>query len=197
MKKFAEWKQEDPLPENSKTVTQEEFVNVLANYATSAFTTLKTFAEHCTEDFIESVETTRYSVEVNFRTNMEEALEGYAKILLGYVSAAMKTRGYHTKHVFTEKPLRLMVSSRNWDDGEWVVSLTWNHEHNCFVISKGFYNKDRRTVSIQQSHKSTGTSAAEISKEIYNLSHHLKDQPDNHEAKRSWKPVNLRPGPKK
>ena len=46
----------------------------------------------------------RYSVEVNYRTGMSDVLRGFAKISLGYVSAAMKKSGYHIKIVF-EKDL--------------------------------------------------------------------------------------------
>ena len=64
---------------------------------------------------------TRYSVEVNFRTNTDEILKNYAKISLGYVSAALKKKDYHVKQVFDESPIRILISSRNWDNGEWVI----------------------------------------------------------------------------
>ena len=147
------------------------------------------------DSFIESVEVSRYSIEVNYRTTSEEALEGFAKLCLGYISAALKKHGYHTKHVFTEKPLRLMVSSRNWDDGEWTGLVTWNPEHLCFIISKGFYNKTRSTVSVKKSMKCVGKSAAEITKELHNMMHALKEEPDRHAEK--LKPVGLKRGPKK
>src|SRR5581483_2826153 len=104
-------------------------------------------------DLRETADTTRYSVEVNFRTKSDEVLDGYGKIALGYVSAGLKQHDFHVKHVYTDKPLRILVSSRAFDDGEWVVVVTWNHEHRCFIVSKGFYNKDRNTVSIQSSEK--------------------------------------------
>jgi hypothetical protein len=110
------------------------------------------------------------------------------------ISAALKNHNYHTKHVFSEKPLRLMVSTRNWDDGEWVGCVTWNHDHNCFVISKGFYNKDKKSMSIQKSERCKGDNAAEVSKELVNLMHRLKDQPDRQTEK--LKPVPLKRGPK-
>ena len=50
---------------------------------------------------------TRYSVEVNYRSKASEALDAFAKIALGYVSAAMKKNDYHVKHVFDEKPMRI------------------------------------------------------------------------------------------
>ncbi len=142
----------------------------------------------------ESADSTRYSVEINYRTTADEALEAYAKISLGYVSAGIKQHNFHVKHVYTEKPVRILVSSRNWDDGEWVVVVSWNPEHKCFICSKGFYNKDRRTVSVQSSEKCEHDNAAEITKHIYNLMHDLKGKPDRHQEK--LKPVPLKRGPK-
>lgn len=147
------------------------------------------------EHLNEAVEVSRYSVEINYRTKKEEVLEGFAKICLGYVSSALKKHGYHTKHVFTEKPLRLIVSSRNWDDGEWVGLVSWNGNEECFVISKGFYNKNKRTVNIQKSEKCSNDSAAEIAKGLNNLMSSLKGEPNNHIEK--LKPVPLKRGPKK
>lgn len=144
---------------------------------------------------IESSDSTRYSVEVNFRTNPDEVLTAYAKVALGYVSAGLKQHNLHCKHVYTEKPVRILVSGKNWEDGEWICVVSWNDEHKCFVISKGFYNKDRRSVSIQSSEKCEEKNAAEITKKVFNLMHHLKDQPDNHKEK--LKGINLKKGPKK
>ena len=137
---------------------------------------------------------TRYSVEVNYRTTAEEAMESFAKIALGYVSAAMKNYNYHVKHVYTEKPVRILVSSRNWDNGEWVGVVSWSPKDKCFVVSKGFYNKDRRSVSIQSSEKCHGEDASQITKHIYNVMHNLKGKPDRWEPK--WKPAPLKRGPK-
>ena len=144
----------------------------------------------------EGTTATRYSVECNFRSTLQEVAEAFAKIALGYVSAAMKQNNYHIKHVFDQKPIRLMISSRNWDDGEWVGMVSFNpdHEGGCFIISKGYYNKDRRTVSVQSNHKCKGFSAAEIAKELRNLMHKLRDEPDRHQEK--LKPVPLKRGPK-
>ena len=115
--------------------------------------------------------TTRYSVEVNYRTTCNEVAENYAKIALGYVSAGLKQHDFHVKHVYTDKPVRILVSSRNWDDGEWVVVVSWNNEHKCFIVSKGFYNKDRNTVSVQGSEKCKDENAFEITKQVYNMMH--------------------------
>jgi hypothetical protein len=196
LKDFFDWRKESEVPDCEKQVDKDGLSKLALEYFTVGLKgSMKTYYEHRQENLIEAVETSRYSVEVNFRTTSKEALEGFAKICLGYVSAALKNHGFHTKHVFTEKPLRLLVSTRNWDDGEWAGIITWNHEHNCFILSKGFYNRERKTVSIQQSHKCKGDSAADIARELHNLMHHLKDQPDKHLEK--LKPVPLKRGPKK
>lgn len=139
----------------------------------------------------------RYSVDVNYRSKIKEVLEAYAKICLGFVSAALKQDGYHVKHVFEEQPIRIMVSSRNWDDGEWtgLVHFHPDHDGGSFIISKGFYNKDRKTVSIQTTKKCNGDSAAEIAKELRNMMHSLKGQKDRHLEK--LRPLPLKRGPKR
>ena len=140
---------------------------------------------------------TRYSIEVNYRSTVKEVAEMFAKICLGYVSAALKQSGYHVKHVYEDKPIRILVSSRNWDDGEWagVVSFNSDHEGGCFVISKGFYNKDKRTVSVQSNKKCAGDSAAEIATELRNLMNTVKGEPDRQREK--LKPGLLKRGPKR
>lgn len=147
------------------------------------------------EPLNEATTATRYSVEANYRSKIKEVAKAFAKICLGYVSAAMKQNDYHVKHIYDEEPIRILVSSRNWDDGEWVGIVSFNPEKNCFVISKGFYNKDRRTVSIQSSNACTGTSAAEVVKELRNTMHALKDKPDRHREK--LKRVPMKRGPKR
>jgi hypothetical protein len=139
----------------------------------------------------------RYSVEVNYRTKTKEVLEGFAKIALGYVSAGLKKQGYHVKQVFEEHPIRIVVSSRNWDDGEWVGMVTYKSEQQGghFVISNGFYNKDRKTISIQRSQRCEKDSPVEISKELINMMHGLRNKKDRQQEK--LKPVQLKRGPKK
>lgn len=148
------------------------------------------------ENLLESSDNTRYSVEVNYRTKPDEVLESFAKIALGYISAGIKQHNFHVKHVFADKPLRILVSSRNWDDGEWSIVVSWNDEHRCFVISKGFYNKDRKTVSVQSSEKCKGENAADITKQVYNMLHDLKGKPDDTKRRLKLKPVPLKRGPK-
>ena len=145
----------------------------------------------------EATTSTRYSIEINYRSKIKENLEAFAKIVLGYVSAAVKQDGYHVKHVYEQSPIRIMVSSRNWDDGEWVGIVSFNPDHagGCFVISKGFYNKDRKTASIQSNKKCDGDSAADIAKELRNLMHSLKGVPDRFKEK--LKAVPLKRGPRK
>jgi len=137
---------------------------------------------------------TRYSVEVNFRTKTDEVLNQAAKITLGYVSAALKKINYHVKQVFEEDPLRILISSRNWDNGEWVGLVSWNPQHNCYVISKGFYNKDRKSVSIQNTKKCEAENASEIFAQVKNMMHELKDKPDR--KIQQLKKVPLKRGPR-
>ena len=154
------------------------------------------------EDFIQWLKTeplnesdSRYSVEVNYRTKIDEVLKNYAKICLGYASAGLKRKEFHVRQVFEESPLRIMISSRNWDDGEWVGLVSWNESKHCYVISSGFYNKDRKTVSVQNSKECDANSAAEIVNEVINMMHDLKDKPDRHVQK--LKKVPLKRGRKK
>lgn len=147
------------------------------------------------QELNESSESSRYSIEVNYRTKTDDVLNGFAKITLGYISAALKKHGFHTKHVFEHKPFRLLVTVRNWDDGTWVGAVTWNDANKCFVISKGHYNKMRKSMSIDSSHKCDGSSAADIAKQLHNVMHDLKNKPDKHQEK--LKPVPLKRGPKR
>ena len=144
----------------------------------------------------ESTTATRYSIEINFRSKIKEVLENYARIVLGYVSAALKQNGYHIKQIFEETPIRIIISSRNWDDGEWVGLVHWHPDHagGSFMISKGFYNKGRRSASVQNTKKSDGDAPADLAKEMRNIMHDLKGKPDRHIPK--LKPVPLKRGPK-
>jgi hypothetical protein len=141
---------------------------------------------------------TRYSVEINYRTKTNEVLKHAAKITLGYASAALKKQNFHVKQVFEQEPYRIMVSSRNWDDGEWVCIVSWHPEHQCYYISKGFYNKDRKSVSIpskpEHVQKCEADNASEIVNKVKNIMHSLKDKPDRHIEK--LKKVPLKRGPK-
>lgn len=154
---------------------------------------MQTFVNWLKQSVITESET-RYSVEVNFRTKTDEVLKSAAKITLGYVSAALKKNNFHVKQRFEEEPYRIMVSSRNWDNGEWVSSVEWNQEHKCYIISKGFYNKERKTISIQSHKKCDADNASEITNIIKNQMHELKDVPDRHMEK--LKKIPLKRGPK-
>ena len=140
----------------------------------------------------------RYSVAVNYKTNMEDVLNGFAKIALSYVSAGMKNCGYHVKLVFDKEPLRILVSSRNWDDGEWVGMISFNpscHKgKGSFVTSKGFYNKARKSVMVQSSEKCPHEQPSEIVKYLKSMMDDLKSKKDKHVEK--LKPVHMKRGPK-
>ena len=138
---------------------------------------------------------TRYSVEVNFRTKVDEVLKSAAKITLGYASAALKKHDMHVKQVFEQEPYRIMVSARKWDNGTHACLVSWNPHENCFVISRGFYNKDRNTISVQDSKKCEAESAAEITAEVRNMMHSLKNVPDKYIQKLKKVSI-LKRGPK-
>jgi hypothetical protein len=121
------------------------------------------------ENLNEGSQNSRYSVEVNFDTTKDDCLISYAKIMLGYISAAMKKMNYHVKLIFSQKPLRLIVASRNWDDGEWVGMVSYNEQKDHFTISKGFYNKLNKTVSVEETKILDNPINAKI------LSHKLRD----------------------
>jgi hypothetical protein len=89
-----------------------------------------------------------------------------------------------------------MVSARNWDDGEWVgmISYSSKDDGGCFVLSKGFYNKDRRTISVQSSEKCKNDTPADMAGEMVNMMHGLKGKPDRRTDK--LKPVKRKTGPK-
>lgn len=139
---------------------------------------------------------TRYSVELNFRSKIGEVMDHYAKITLGYVSAALKHADYHVKQVFDDDVIRILVSSRNWDDGTWAVVVSWNPHHKCFFFTKGFYNKLSKDVSFKKgsAQKCSSENASEITGEVKSLLHQLKDEKDRHFAK--LKKVPLKRGPK-
>lgn len=118
----------------------------------------------------------RYSVEVNYRTTLDEVIDNWSKLLLGFVSAAMKQDGYTTKRVFEDQPYRIIVSSNNFDDGVWVGVVTHNQKEGCFHISKGFYKKDTKNVIVTQTDKCGGNSAAEVYKELKNFMYKIKDE---------------------
>ena len=139
-------------------------------------------------------QTTRYSVEMNYRTSMPEMVDGYAKLLLGYLSAALKSHGYHIKMVLDSKPMRITISTKNWDDGERSVVVSFQESLHKFIISKGFYNKGSRTVALEPGHKTLqGTSAAELMKEIIPFIHSTEKEPVRPPQLR---PIKMKTGPK-
>lgn len=142
----------------------------------------------------ESTQHSRYSIEVNYRTEIKEVMDAFAKLSLGYASAAMKNCGYHVKTLFSAEPYRLMVSVRNWDDGEWVAISTFDHDKNCFIVGEGVYNKDKKTISVQKSRKCDHKSAADLVKDLRNLMEKLKRDKPAYPAALS--PAHLKRGPK-
>lgn len=139
-------------------------------------------------------DSTRYSIEVNYRTSMDEAIDAFAKLSLGYISAGMKNCGFHVKNIYDKKPYRVIVSTRNWDDGEWTGIALFDEKERCFIIAKGHYNKDKKTVSVIGSQKCTGKSASEICKELRNVMEKLKKEKPRNSS--TLEPVPMRRGPK-
>ena len=134
----------------------------------------------------------RYSVEVNYRTTMQEMFDNTAKLILGYISAALKQSGFHVKNIFDTKPYRIVISTRNWDDGEWVGLVLF--KDNEFIIARGHYNKDKKTVSLMDSHKTLGQSAADIAKEMRNVMEKLKREKPR--GSDTLEPAPMKRGPK-
>jgi len=193
MKNFKEYKKEklQNLFENVKDIKQEElldFIEICKNYTSNTFNTKNNI-------LLESVEHTRYSVEINYRTKKEDVLSGFAKITLGYVSAALKKEGYHVKLIFDEEPYRIIVTARNWDDGGWCSLISYNHKLDMFVLSKGFYNKSKKTVSVVNTEKIDGDlNASSMTYKLKNVMDDIKHKPDKHKEK--LKGINLKRGPK-
>jgi hypothetical protein len=193
MKNYKEYKKEklQNLFENVKDINQEElpsFIEICKSYAFSTFNEKNNVLS-------EAIEHTRYSVEINYRTKKEDVLSGFAKITLGYVSAALKKEGYHVKLIFDEEPYRIIVTARNWDDGGWCALISYNHKLDMFVLSKGFYNKSKKTVSVVDSEKIDGDlNASSMTYKLKNVMDDIKHKPDNHKEK--LKGINLKRGPK-
>lgn len=137
----------------------------------------------------------RYSVEVNYRTSLREVLDGYAKLVLGYIMAGMKNNGYHVKHVYSERPYRIMIAASNWEDGMWVSAVLFNNQINKFVLANGYWNKDRRTMSVQDQKVLEGENAAEM---VRKLCSHMCDLRKKDPRKiNHLNPAPLKRGPKK
>lgn len=166
-----------------KQVSPDELAQIFAEYFSRKLSLVN-----------EAVETSRYAVDVNYRTTIEEANHGFAKIALGYVSAALKKMGFHVKLVFSEKPLRIIVSSRNWDDNEWVGMISYNSTLGLFVLSKGYYNRSKKTVTVMSSTKIDGpTSAANMAEKLKQEMDKLENAPERKHAKIK---MDLKRGPK-
>jgi hypothetical protein len=140
----------------------------------------------------------RYSVEINYRTTFDEVVDNWAKLVLGYVSAALKNEDYSVKRVFEdhEKPYRIIVSSNKngsgFADGEWVGVITHNAKEGCFFVSKGFYRKETKNVVVTQTKKCDMKSASEIFKDFKTFMTKLKKEPPRSQK---LKPVKGQTGP--
>jgi hypothetical protein len=164
-------------------VSPEKLAEIFSEYYNRKFRRLNEVAER-----------SRYAVEVEFRTTLDEADFGFAKIALGYVSSALKKMGYHVKLVFSEKPLRVIVSSRNWDDGEWVGMISYNTAQKVFVLSKGHYNKSDKSVSVKNSSDIKGPiSGQSLSEKLKGTMDEIKKLPPH---KRQELNIHLKRGPK-
>lgn len=170
---------------------------------------METFIEWCVDrdnlaylvKIVESIplneaDSSHYSIEVNYRTTKKQMLDAYAKLVLGYVSAAMKRNGYHVKHVYQDNPIRILVATRNWDDGEWIATVIYNPQQLAFVLSSGYWNKDRRTVSIHDpaTKKLDVDDAAGIVNQLINYMYELKNK--ERRKVNTLKPAPMKRGPK-
>jgi hypothetical protein len=146
-------------------------------------------------DFLtEATTASRYSVDVNFRTTMKEVDTAAAKIMLGYVSAALKQNGFHVKQLYEEPPIRIIISGRNFEIGEWVSLLIFYPDKGGrFVIAQGFYT-NQRTVAIQSHRDSKSESPNSLAAEMRNVMNELRSKPDRYQQK--LKPVPLKRGPR-
>jgi hypothetical protein len=142
----------------------------------------------------ESSQSSRYSIEVNYRTSLSEVMDNFARLSLGYVSAALKQADYNVKTVLDQKPYRITVSSKNFEDGEWVALVSFNEKVECFVLSKGFYNKAKKTVSVLSNQSCVGKSASEVYREVVNLMFELKKKDNQFSGQ--IKGIDLKTGPK-
>ena len=87
MKDFSNWRREqNAVNFTPEKVSQNDFVQICKEYfAATLRGSMKTFKEYRQENLIEAIETSRYSVEVNYRTKADEALDGFARICMGYI----------------------------------------------------------------------------------------------------------------
>lgn len=137
----------------------------------------------------------RYSIEVNYKSGIDEVLKAFAKISLGYVSASMKKKDMHVRHVFNVSPPRIIVSPRGFYDGEPSGIIAWNANKKAFFIADGIYDKEFNTIKIRKESikKCEGTTAAEIAKELADLMEDVKERP----SEIKLRGVKKKRGPKK
>lgn len=121
----------------------------------------------------------RYAVDVNYRTNMSEVLDHFSQLSLGYLKKALNNHGYNVKQVYSAKPYRLIVSTRQWQDREWVGVVNFDEETAHFVWHEAVYDKGRKTAKIPEGHskKLKGRSASSLFEEVHPMLKELKDRP--------------------
>ncbi len=156
----------------------------------------KLFNEWLVDEFLLSEGAgTRYSIEINYRTDFNEVRNHFVKLCLGYVMAALKKYDYHVKHVFTVEPNRILISTRSWDDGEWNGVLSYNTKTSKFIFSEGVYSKLRGTCSIMNSIELNGNSASSLVSEILGKMETLRKKPLHDGIQLN--PAKLKRGPKR
>lgn len=139
----------------------------------------------------------RYAVDVNYRTNMSEVMDHYAQLCLGYLKKALNSHGYSVKQVYSVKPYRLIVSTRQWQDREWVGVVNFDEETSSFVWHAAVYDKGRKSAKIPDGHskKLNGRSASALFDELNPLLRELKDRPLRYGE--PLKPAPRKRGPKR
>jgi len=126
-------------------------------------------------------QSSRYSVQIDFQTTAEKAHDDFAKLVLGFLSAALKAKNFQVKKVFEKEPIRIVVSSRNFQEGEIIAVVSHHNDDSCFVYTKCYYNKDRETATKISSEKIPGdNSASSIFKFVYAKMNSIKDEKPHH-----------------
>lgn len=139
----------------------------------------------------------RFAVDINYGTDMGEVIDHYSQLCLGYLKKAFNNHGFPVKQVYSVKPYRLIISTRQWQDREWVGIVNFDEPTSSFVWHEGLYDKGRKTAGIPDgaSKKLSGKSAAALFDEIMPLLRALKDKPLRYGE--NLKPALRKRGPKR
>ena len=115
---------------------------------------MKTFESWIFSLLNEDVNATRYSVEITYRSKKEEVLNAFAKIALGYISAAIKNYEYHVKQVFDEKPYRILISQKNF----WIRKFLKQNLHmlNIMIRIRINYMMVSKFLEVQEESSDLG-----------------------------------------